>query len=91
MISIAFLDGDRQGPFFPNSTATAFETTFEFGCKEGCLFRLDIDPTEHHDLAKAQPYAIFEHCIASCSTGFDIFRSLSRNVIAERLDSTTYR
>ena len=31
-----------QGPFFPNATSTAFETTFEFGCKEGCLFRIDV-------------------------------------------------
>ena len=44
-----------QGPFFPNSTATAFETTYEFGCKDGCLFKLDVDPTEHHDLAKHEP------------------------------------
>jgi hypothetical protein len=44
-----------QGPFFPNSTATAFETTFEYGCKEGCLFQLDIDPTEHHDVSSKQP------------------------------------
>ena len=37
------------------STTTSYQTTFEFGCKTGCLFRLDVDPTEHNDLAHSEP------------------------------------
>eukprot|EP01049_Picozoa_sp_SAG25_P010832 SAG25_NODE_1233_length_3541_cov_9.658629_2_plen_466_part_00 len=40
------------GPLFPNSTETHYEAWFEFGCGgSGCLFRIDIDESEHHDVA----------------------------------------
>jgi hypothetical protein len=41
-----------QGPQFPNvSTATWIAETEELDCgSEGCLFELEADPTEHHDL-----------------------------------------
>ena len=44
-----------QGPQFPNSsTATWIAETQELDCGDvGCLFRLDTDPTEHHDLREA--------------------------------------
>jgi len=45
-----------QGPLYPNQStakdAFIFSKAFISSCGEaGCLFRIDIDPTEHHDLA----------------------------------------
>lgn len=43
------------GPLSPNGTETHYEAWFETECggARGCLFRLDVDQTEHHDYAAA--------------------------------------
>ena len=42
------------GPLTPNSTETHYEAWFEFGCGGGgCLFRIDEDESEHHNVALA--------------------------------------
>ena len=52
-----------QGPRFPNgSTTTDFVRSVE-PCgggrgHGGCLFRLDADPTEHHDVAHLHPHRV---------------------------------
>ena len=48
------------GPLSPNSTETHYEQWYELGCGAdseggGCLFNLDTDPTEHHNVAMANP------------------------------------
>ena len=47
-----------QGPLFPNASTPhwlwSFNEIFDCG-EEGCLFRLDEDPTEQTDLRLAQP------------------------------------
>lgn len=39
----------RCGPSFPNATTDKFD---DFDCQDGCLFRIDTDASEHHDLAR---------------------------------------
>ncbi len=43
-----------QGPSWPNATSTQFSNQLNRSCggPKGCLFRLDTDPTEHHDVAQ---------------------------------------
>ena len=46
-----------QGPCYPNSSTPSTQWSFNeiFDCgEEGCLFRLDEDPTEHTDLRDAE-------------------------------------
>ena len=40
-----------QGPSFPNATSTDYSNDLGRECKEGCLFQLDDDPTEHEDVS----------------------------------------
>ena len=50
-----------QGEFFPNASsanATVEATQAWFSCGAGCLFRLDVDATEHDDLAAYEPVRV---------------------------------
>ena len=41
-----------QGPSFPNLTvSTDYSKDLGRECADGCLFQLDADPTEHHDVS----------------------------------------
>lgn len=41
-----------QGPKFPNSSSQEITQT---ACQEGCLFDVEQDPTEHHNLYQEHP------------------------------------
>ena len=54
-----------QGPFYPNSSTTAhafgFSGEWVLDCGAGgCLFRLDLDPEERHDVAHANPQLVVQ-------------------------------
>ncbi len=45
-----------QGPVYPNSTSPANPMSkIVLNCTQGCLFDVDADPLEYHDLAAEQP------------------------------------
>lgn len=45
-----------QGPSFPNETSSSFENLKTNQCADkGCLFRIDTDPSEYHDLSSSHP------------------------------------
>ena len=60
------------GPLSPNGTETHMELVYETGCGDvGCLYNLDADPTEHHNLAAANPerVAAMKKQIATAQAG----------------------
>eukprot|EP01064_Diplonema_japonicum_P015358 TRINITY_DN23085_c0_g1_i1.p2 TRINITY_DN23085_c0_g1~~TRINITY_DN23085_c0_g1_i1.p2 ORF type:complete len:150 (+),score=19.01 TRINITY_DN23085_c0_g1_i1:355-804(+) len=50
-------DGFWTSPQYPNQTTQCGSTTNP-GCPQGCLFNINSDPSEYHDLRTMQP-AIF--------------------------------
>jgi arylsulfatase B len=45
-----------QGPFFPNASTMQWAAESSIReCEPACLFELEEDPTEHHDLAAERP------------------------------------
>jgi hypothetical protein len=48
-----------QGPQYPNASSLnwAAEDSIH-SCSPGCLFRIDVDPTEHEDLADVYPQRV---------------------------------
>jgi hypothetical protein len=51
--------GLRQEPQFPNASKWIPQPSIDIGCREGCLFNLETDETEHFDV-KAVHLEIFE-------------------------------
>lgn len=56
-----------QGPYYPNASATNWaDTPYHCGVpghvktKGGCLFNIFDDPTEHDDIAEANPQIVQE-------------------------------
>jgi len=43
------------GPIYPNSSSPTMNVDVNLKCTNGCLFDLVNDPTEHSDIAKANP------------------------------------
>jgi arylsulfatase I/J len=43
-----------QGPVWPNATTTEFQKQIDRSCggANGCLYRIDVDPTEHKNVAQ---------------------------------------
>lgn len=44
-----------QGPQFPNDTKTIPQPGPDAGCSRGCLFHLEDDETEHHNVKDKHP------------------------------------
>mmetsp|Transcript_125716 Transcript_125716/g.367326 ORF Transcript_125716/g.367326 Transcript_125716/m.367326 type:complete len:626 (-) Transcript_125716:132-2009(-) len=48
-----------QGPHYPNASTLGWAAQDSIhSCEKGCLFQLDADPTEHHNLAEAEPQRV---------------------------------
>lgn len=67
---VAFLNDERGGPLFTafdvfhqpvpitSSKAELDKVRWNSDCKDGCLFNVEEDPTEHHDLASDPSFAL---------------------------------
>ena len=53
-----FADAIWTGPHFPNTTTKPGDWDTTADCTSGCLFNLTSDPTEHYDIAKANPATV---------------------------------
>ena len=48
------------GPHYPNRTTDEISSNFVGHCAGGCLFELEADPQERHDLAASMPDKVAE-------------------------------
>jgi arylsulfatase B len=55
--------GMWQGPVFPNASKKIPQPGPDPGCPQGCLFNIQQDPTEYHDLKEIYP-KVFDNLLA---------------------------
>jgi arylsulfatase I/J len=73
-----------QGPEYPNATFTWY-TNSSLDCAEGCLFQLDADESEHHDVVRRNPGVVeymHSRLVAHNATVFSPDRGVVQNETA---------